>query len=85
MIKAVSLFPESDNSVAAKTTNTSAKPALVIKALLPLRTKPPSVLLANELMDWTSEPEPGSVKQNEPRNSPVVSLVRYFFFCSSVP
>ena len=32
-----------------------------------------------------SEPADGSVNPHAPINSPVASLLRYFFFCSSVP
>ena len=32
-----------------------------------------------------SDPEPGSVSPHAPMNSPVASLLMYFFFCSSLP
>ena len=32
-----------------------------------------------------SEPDDGSVKPHAPMNSPVASLLTYFFFCASLP
>ncbi len=63
------LWPRA-GSVTAMTTVTSATPALVMKALLPLRTKRPPSATARVFMAAASEPEPGSVNPHAPRDSP---------------
>ncbi len=71
--------------VMANTTNTLAKPALVMKILEPLSTQWSPLSSATVFCMAASVPAPGSVRPNAPSHSPLDSLLRYFAFCSSVP
>ncbi len=64
---------------------TSAIGLLVIQALVPVITKPPSTLRARLIMPPGSDPKFGSVRPKQPINSPVASFGRYFLFWASVP
>ena len=75
----------SNNSpVRASTTATSPDIPCVIQFLAPLITQPPSTFFATVFIRKASLPVFGSVSPQAPRNSPVASFGRYFFFCSSL-
>ena len=67
------------------TTAVAATDALVIKALLPLRTHSPFLSSARVASAPASEPEPGSVRPQAPSVWPAASDGRYFRFCSGDP
>ena len=72
-------------SVTAITTVTPATPALVMKALLPRRTKWSPSRIARDFMAAASEPEPGSVRPHAASTSPRARAGRYACFCSAEP
>ena len=76
-----------ERSVVAKTTCRSAMPPLVQNCLVPLRTQPPSTLLAVVSRARASDPELGSVRPIAPslRVSGSASMPMYLFFWASVP
>src|SRR2546427_8844541 len=69
-------------SVRAMTTAIPPTLALVMNALLPFSTKPPSRGSARVRRAAASEPEPGSVRPHAPSVSPLARRGRYFAFCS---
>ncbi len=77
--------PFNSGLVRAITVNTPACGALVIKRLVPFRMYSSPSFTAVVFKDAASEPESGSVKQNEPMISPLASFGRKCCFCSSVP
>src|SRR6201990_111794 len=56
-----------------------------MKHFWPLMTYLSPFLVARVRIDDTSEPAPGSVRQNDAYLSSSVSMPRYFFLTSSVP
>ena len=62
-----------------------ALPALVQNIFWPLMTYLSLCFTARVAVAPASLPAPGSVSPNAPNISPLASLGRYFFFCSSVP
>src|SRR5436853_1186136 len=69
----------------AHTTAISAKGALLIHILEPLRITWSPLSLKFDSMPEGLEPKSGSVKPKQPIHSPVASLGKYFFRCSSLP
>ena len=63
-------------SVSAMTTAVPATLALVMKALVPVRTKASPVSTAVVRMAAASEPDPGSVNPHAPRTSPLARAGR---------
>ena len=72
-------------SVMAKTTNTLANPALVMKILEPFRTQWSPLSSATVFCMAASVPALGSVRPKAPSHSPEQSLDRYFSFWAPVP
>jgi hypothetical protein len=68
-------------SVRAITTEVPATLALVMNALLPLRTQLSPRSWARVRSAAASEPDPGSVKPHAPSTSPWASGGRYLVFC----
>ena len=77
-------LPSASSSL-AQTTNTSAIGLLVIHILAPFMMKPPSTGLARVSMLAGSEPWLGSVRPKQPTHSPVASLGKKRWRCSSLP
>src|SRR5512143_2084819 len=78
-------FLPRERSVTAITTAMSAMPPLVMKFLEPFSTKWPPSRTAVVRIPPASEPEPGSVRPQQPTRSPLASGVRKRRFCSSLP
>ena len=57
----------------------------MIKRLVPFKIYSSPSLTAVVFNDAASDPESGSVKQNDPIISPEANLGRKYYFCSSVP
>src|SRR5204863_2380077 len=70
-------------SVRAITTATPLTEALVMNALLPFSTQPPSRASARVRSAAASEPEPGSVRPQAPRTSPRASRGNHCCFCAA--
>src|SRR5690349_6452636 len=70
-----------------RTITTATLPDLpcVIQDLVPLITQKSPSRVAVHIILAASEPVPGSVNPHAPIHSPVASLERYFFFCTSFP
>src|SRR3954447_3265388 len=72
-------------AVLAYTVNQSAWPPLVMKHFWPLRTYLSPLRTARVRMPLTSEPAPGSVRQNDASFGASVSMPRYLAFVASEP
>merc|ERR1719378_597023 len=72
-------------SVLAYTIKTSAVGPLVHHILLPFKIYLSPFFTARVWRLTTSDPEPGSLMDRAPTHSPLISLGKYFFFCSGVP
>ena len=72
-------------SVTAITTATCATPALVMKALVPLRTQLSPSRVARVFIAAASEPEPGSVSPHAPSVLPLRERGQILPFCSGEP
>src|SRR5574341_1496715 len=89
-MKVVTASVPRDGSTVAKTTYTSARPALVMNVLEPLRMYRSPARRARVAIPAGSEPAPGSVRAYAPRvgrppGAHLQSHDMYFSFCSSVP